>query len=206
MTLTVTNVNAAPVFDRLDGLTVQEGGQRLVFGRLCSMRTIPDSCRRSGLRRRLGGVEGSDPSVDYVVTGLPTGALFDTDSILFDWSPQFDAAGTYVVRFTAVDDGNGTGTLLSSSIDVPIAVRNTNRAPVEQALENIVLQRGDVREIALAFPDPDGNLVTLTAAGLPPYAQLMDRGDGTGVLRLTPGANDRGSAVVTLTATDDGDR
>ena len=149
--------------------------------------------------------DGANPSVAYLAQGLPAGAVFDAESITFTWMPTFAQAGDYVVRFVATDDGDGTGTSLSASIDVPIRIRNANRAPVEQVINNFSVDRGDVVDLALSFPDPDGNPVVLSATGLPRFATLNGNADGTGLLHIAPGADDRGDYVVTVTATDDGD-
>ncbi len=50
--------------------------------------------------------------------------------------------------------------------------------------------------------DPDGDPVTITAAPLPAWLSLTDRGDGSAELRGTPQDGDLGAASISLTATD----
>src|SRR3546814_3003043 len=40
---------------------------------------------------------------------------------------------------------------------------------------------------------------------VPGFITLTDNGDGTGVIRIAPGANDRGNYSILAVATDDGD-
>jgi len=49
-----------------------------------------------------------DPLV-YSASNLPDGASFDPDTRTFSWTPRYDQAGTYVVRFE-VSDGQLTDT------------------------------------------------------------------------------------------------
>jgi len=48
-------------------------------------------------------------TVTVTAEGLPVGASFDPETWDFNWTPSFDQAGTYVLKFRATDDGNGTG-------------------------------------------------------------------------------------------------
>jgi hypothetical protein len=151
-------------------------------------------------------LEGSEPSVTYTASNLPSGASFDSDTAIFTWNPSFDAAGNYHVTFSATDNGNGLAPS-TSTISVPITVRNVNRKPEIVEISNQTLQRGEVKELTLVATDPDGNPVTLTATGvggfgLPDFASFTDNGNGTARLRLAPGAGARGDYTITLKATD----
>ncbi|NJR16287.1 MAG: tandem-95 repeat protein [Calothrix sp. CSU_2_0] len=126
----VLNVNAAPVFEGLTGWEAQEGESI----RLRAFGFDPDNPgfvpqERNG-KGELTILEGSDPSVTYTVSGLPSGASFDAETAMFTWKPGYDKAGVYNVTFTATDDGNGTGVGKTTSIVVPITIRNTNRTPL----------------------------------------------------------------------------
>lgn len=54
------------------------------------------------------------PSVKYQVSGLLEGAVFDPDTLEISWNPGYQQAGIYKIRVVATDDGNGTGTVLST--------------------------------------------------------------------------------------------
>ena len=134
--------------------------------------------------------------------------------------PTFAQAGTYALTFTATDDGDGTGLPLSSSITVPIVVRNANRAPVVPELNNVTVTKFQVLEIPVTVTDPDGNLldlqfdVTLRGLlqdvafnGLPlrddgraPLFDFVSTGNGTGVLHVAPLDQDKGDYIVTYPA------
>jgi YD repeat-containing protein len=208
--LTVLNVNAAPEFEGLTPWQVAEGQQvrfRAFAFDADNPGFIPQDRNSSG---QLTIQEGSNPTVNYTVSGLPAGASFDPVTAMFSWTPGYTQAGTYAVNFTATDDGNGTGVLLSTAFTVPITITNTNRSPETGAIANNTLARGDVRELVLQATDPDGNplqltLSTLNGYALPGFVTFTDNGNGTALLRLAPGDGDRGDYTLTLTAADNGD-
>ncbi|TVS15269.1 MAG: tandem-95 repeat protein, partial [Planctomycetaceae bacterium] len=209
-TFTVLNVNAPPVFDRLDRFVVQEG-QELRFRAFAfdpdNPTYVPPDRMATG---ELTPLDDTPPTVSYTVDGLPAGAAFDPETLEFSWIPDFDQAGEYFVTFTATDDGDGTGVPLSDTVIVPITVRNTNRAPVIEAVAPQTVARDQVLEIPIVAVDPDGNPLEMTATGLPgfPIPDFMTfthDGQGSGLLHVAPGFGDRGDHAVTITATDDGD-
>jgi YD repeat-containing protein/VCBS repeat-containing protein len=205
-TITVPNVNAPPQFEDLGSLHVQEG-QQLQFRAFAfdpnNPGFIPQDRFANGT---LSDLEGSPPTVTYTVSGLPLGATFDSDTILFRWTPDYGQAGDYQVTFTATNNGDGTGTPLSSTVTVPITVLVTNRPPQVTPIPDQTVDRGGVLEVPLAAADPDANdPLVLSASGLPAFATLLDNHDGTGVLRFAPGAGDRGNFVISVTATDNGE-
>jgi YD repeat-containing protein len=201
--ITVLNVNAAPVFEKLGTFQAFEN-QRVLFRAFAFDPDNPDFVP-SEPGAPPPGPDAPPPSVTYTVTGLPTGATFDPQTLLFDWTPTFAQAGTYLVHITATDDGNGTGTPRSTSIDVPITIFNANRPPVVTAITNQSVDRGQTLVVNVSSTDPDGNPVTISATGLPRFATLVDKGDGTATITFTPGVDDRGNYPITVTATDNGD-
>jgi YD repeat-containing protein len=201
----VSNVNGAPVFDRLEGWTVLEG-QGISFRAFAfdpdNPGFLPDERPQTAL---LDEFTAGAASVVVTVEGLPPGASFDSTNWVFDWVPDFTQAGDYTVRFTATDDGDGTGVPQVVSIDVPLTVHNANRAPSITAFGNQSVARGETRDIALDISDPDGNPLEILAQNLPRFARILTLADGSRVLRIAPGMQDRGDYVVTLIASDDGD-
>src|SRR5262249_9693165 len=144
----VLNANAAPQFEPLDGWRVFEGEQ-VRFSAFAFDPDNPDfvlpTRRPDGTLTPTGRV-----SVNYAVSGLPDGASFDVDTALFSWTPGFTQAGSYAVTFTATDDGDGTGTPLSSSVTVPIEVINLNRRPVIDAISPVTVARGSVFDLTVS--------------------------------------------------------
>ncbi|MAE63850.1 MAG: hypothetical protein CMJ18_06215, partial [Phycisphaeraceae bacterium] len=207
----VLNVNAPPQFEDLGGFVVQEG-QVLTFSFFAFDPDNPTYV--PGVRDFESGTvefEGVPASVTYDVADLPVDAVADFDTALFDWTPDFDQAGTYFVGFTATDDGDGTGTALSSSVTVPITVLNTNRAPIIEEIPPITVARDDVVQVPVTATDEDVNRIFLAAINalpgfdLPAFISFDDAGGGSGTLSLAPGFGDRGDHLVTIVATDDGD-
>ncbi|MBN8491307.1 MAG: tandem-95 repeat protein, partial [Burkholderiales bacterium] len=201
----VLNVNAAPVFEPVDGIQVSEG-QPLTL-RLFAF--DPDNPGYQPQVRLADGTlsapETTDATVRYSLANLPAGASFDPLTSLLSWTPDFGQAGSYTLQITATDDGDGTGTPLTTVYKVPLQVRNVNRAPVLPEIGNQSAARGQVLEVPIAVTDPDGNALTLELQNLPRFATFTDLGNGQGLLRIAPGERDRGNTVVTLVARDDGD-
>ncbi len=138
ITITVTNVDRAPVLDAIGGKSVDENAS-LDFA-----------------------VSASDPDGDLVTItaeDLPAGATFDgTD---FSWATTYADAGTYDVTFTA------TSGLLTDSETITITVTNVDRAPVLDAIGGKSVDENASLDFAVSASDPDGGLVTVTAEDLP---------------------------------------
>jgi len=135
ITITVNNVNRAPVLDPIGNKSVNEG-QTLSFT-----------------------VSGSDPDGDnltYSASNLPQGASFNAGTRTFSWAPAYNQAGTYPNVHFAVTDGS-----LSDTEDITITVNNVNRPPTadNQALS---LQEDTPINISLIGSDPDGDNLTYT--------------------------------------------
>ena len=224
-TIHVTNVNAAPVFDPFERVSVIENE---ALG-LSIFAFDPDNPGFQPQVRVADGtlttLEGSPPSVVYAAVDLPTGAVFDTATGLLRWTPGYDQAGTYVLHFTATDDGDATGTPLTTTLAIPIEVRNANRPPVVAEINNVSVSKGQVLDIPIAVTDADGNSLDLgfdvtlkgilqdvafnglplRADGRAPLFDFIPAGNGAGVLRVAPLERDRGDYIVSLVARDDGD-
>ncbi|PSF27638.1 hypothetical protein C7H19_24930, partial [Aphanothece hegewaldii CCALA 016] len=205
--ITVLNANAAPIFDSsLENWQIAEG-QTLRFRAFAfdpdNPGFVPPERMAEG---QLTLLEGSEPSVTYTVSNLPFGASFDPDTAIFSWTPDFASAGTYNITFSATDNGNGLAPK-TSTITVPLIVRDLNRSPEIVAISNQTLQRGEILDLILAASDPDGHPITLTATGvggfgLPDFATLIELGDGTAKLHLAPKMGDRGNYPISFKATD----
>ncbi|MFV2066909.1 MAG: malectin domain-containing carbohydrate-binding protein, partial [Pirellulales bacterium] len=87
---------------------------------------------------------------------------------------------------------------------VPVDTGPANQAPQIEALADRTLEEGGTETLTIVASDPDGDPLTLTAAGLPAFAQFEDLGDGTATLQLDPTTGNAGTYEVTLTATDSG--
>jgi PKD repeat protein len=106
ITINVTDVNSAPVFDLIGNRIIDEG-QELSF--------------------TLSASDSDGDALSYTTSILPSGASFDPGTRTFSWCPDFDAAGAYSVTFT-VSDGK-----LTDIEEVGITVNNVNHVPIAEA-------------------------------------------------------------------------
>ncbi len=78
-----------------------------------------------------------------------------------------------------------------------------NEPPTLDPIGNQTLDEGATLDVQVSASDPDGDPITLSAFGLPPFAIFTDNGDGTGVLSLSPDFDDAGAYPgVQITASD----
>nr|WP_322865701.1 CARDB domain-containing protein [Aquicoccus sp. G2-2]MEA1112959.1 CARDB domain-containing protein [Aquicoccus sp. G2-2] len=220
----VENANGAPELDGFDNWVITEG-QRLVFRTTGfdpdnPAYVLPERAEDGALLDYTGSMR---KSLSYAVEGLPDGATFDADTGTFNWLSDYASAGLYHVRLIATDDGDGTGTPLSSEIEISIRVEDFNRPPVLSDLANITAEGGEVVRIPLSSLDPDGGALSVRATAtraagadqidLDPTPIALDGSSGFGrvvqtadglVLEITPGDRDRGDWRIDLVVQDDG--
>lgn len=176
----------------------EAGNQAPVLDPVATPQTVAENTNLN-LVVTASDVDGTIPTLS--ATGTPTNATF-TDNLdgtgTFDFSPDFDQAGSYQIVFKAFD-----GLLVDSGI-VDIDVTNTNRDPVLTAIGPQVVDEGVLLSISVSATDADGTIPTLAASVLPGAATFVDNGDGTGLFEWTPTYAEAGPYQVTFTA-DDGE-
>jgi gliding motility-associated-like protein len=125
-------------------------------------------------------------------SGIGTVAI-NPDGISVDYTPSADFNGTEVITYT-VSDGTdtATGTLTVTVTPVNDAPTITSTA-VTEATEDVAYT------YEITTEDIDGDLVTVSATGLPSWLTLTDN-----TLSGTPTEGEIGSEI-TITATDDGE-
>lgn len=180
----VLNANGTPQFINNDGQAWQIlEGQPL---RISVMAIDPDNPDfepriRVSPNTIATGPETTDPTVSYQITGLPTGASFDSETLEIIWTPTYTQSGTYYVNVIATDDGDGTGVPAISSMTIPIVVNNANRTPEIGDISNVILDKGRVFEIPVSISDVDGNPIQVsvnqTPRILPMPLQLIQEGE-----------------------------
>ena len=152
-------------------------------------------------------VSATDPDGDalgFQATGLPTGAEFidqGDGTAGFAWTPTAGQAGNHQVTFTVTDAGAPAE---SDSEVVTLSVGDVNQPPVLAPLADHTVYEGGPFAIALDASDPDGDVLSFDAVGLPVDGVLVDNGDGTGELGWTPATGSAGDYPLTVTVTDDG--
>ncbi len=172
ITITVNNVNRAPVLDPIGDKSVNEGN-------LLSFT-----------------LTASDPDGDHLTYSFshePSGATLDTETGLFSWGPDFSQAGTYPLTLI-VSDGN-----FSDSEDIVIAVNPVNRPPVLNPTGNQSVTEGDLLSFTLTASDPDGDRLTFSASNLPGDAKVDTE---TGTFDWTPDSGQVGDHLVTFEVFD----
>ncbi|MDP4215138.1 MAG: hypothetical protein Q8927_02985, partial [Bacteroidota bacterium] len=78
-----------------------------------------------------------------------------------------------------------------------------NLAPVLTGLSNLSVQAAQTLNVNVTATDAPGDVITLSAVGLPAFATFLDNGGGHGTLTLAPATSDIGNyAGLQLVATD----
>ena len=109
-------------------------------------------------------------------------------------TPQLGDAGSFSVIVTATANGE------TARVAISVTVVN-NDAPVLSAIENQNVFVNDTPSIEVTATDANGTTPTLTATG-PSFVGFQNNGDGTGVLTISPEAEDVGTHPVTVSASD----
>jgi hypothetical protein len=182
VTWTITNENQLPVITAPGSQTTQEG-------------------TAANLQIQVSDADVPAQDIDYQVTGLPPGLGIDLATGLITGSPLPTAAtsaasGVYTVTVFAYD------TVGVSSLSFQWTVTNLNLSPVVQDPGD----RTDTEEVYVSLQvvasDPDGGVLTYSAAGLPPGMEInTTTGEIFGTLGFDPSSNSVIYAVM-VTATD----
>ncbi|MDH5641357.1 MAG: putative Ig domain-containing protein, partial [Nitrospira sp.] len=178
ITITVNEVNVAPVLNTIGNKTVNE---------------------ETELRFNISGSDVDDPlqTLVYSATGLPLGATFDAITREFVWTPtENQGPGSYAVTFTVTDG------VVSTSETITISVNEVNVAPVLAPIGNKTVNEGELLSFTVSASDVDvpTQLLTFSAAGLPAGATFDVT---TGLFAWTPTENQGpGSYAVTFSVTD----
>lgn len=149
-------------------------------------------------------VNGSDPDEEDAgklvmsAEDLPAGATFDVATRRFSWTPTFEQAGTYTVKFKIEDPAKATDSKAAA-----LTITNVNRAP---KLAQLSLQSGEENKaFSFVIPDAedldkeDAGKLTYAMGGLPVGANF-DAGSKT--LSWTPTFDQAGTYNVTITVRD----
>jgi VCBS repeat-containing protein len=197
ITITVNNVNRAPVLAAIGSKAVDENSA-LTF---TVTATDPD---------------GTIPTLTS--SALPSGATFNGATGAFVWTPSYTQSGSYTVTFTASDGA------LTNSETITITVNNINRAPIATAdgftaYEDVTLTTAAPGVLG-NDNDPDGDpifaqlisgpihgILTLNSDGSFTYTSEQDYSGLDGfTYTCTDGNAESSPASVTITVTALNDR
>ncbi len=146
-------------------------------------------------------VEASDQDVGDTLTFsldvAPTNMTIDPTTGLTQWSPGNPDVGSHPVTVRVVDPHG-----LFDTQSFEINVLNVNDPPEIVPIQDQEMDESATLNIPVSGSDVDGDPLTLSASGLPPFASLTDNGDGTGSISLTPSFDDAGQYPVTVTVSD----
>jgi uncharacterized repeat protein (TIGR01451 family) len=186
-TITVANVNDAPLFTSTPVTTATQGAPYTY------------------------AVGAGDPDLDY------GDALTLTATTLPGWLSLVDhgnATATLSGTPTNADVGEHPVVLrvtdsigLSDTQSFTITVANVNDAPFFTSTPVTTATQGAAYSYAVAAGDPDlpyGDALTISATTLPAWLTLTDHGNGTATLSGTPANTDVGANTVVLRVTDSG--
>ena len=174
ITITVNNVNRAPVLNLIDNKSINEG-RTLTF--------------------QISATDPDNAPLTYSASGLPTGANFDPATHTFAWTPTYDQAGSYNVTFT-VSDGS-----LTASETITITVNNVNRAPTLASIGNKSVYVGSTLSFQLSASDPDNDTLTYSVVSLNPLPSGATFGS-SGTFSWKPASTQVGTYSFTFRVDD----
>jgi uncharacterized protein YkwD/PKD repeat protein len=172
ITISVTDLNHAPVLSTIGSRTVGQG---------------------SPLSFTVGATDQDGDSLTYSATGAPVGASFNTNTRTFSWTPSVTQAGTYQVTFR-VTDGS-----LTDSETVTITVSSINHPPVLGNIGSRTVAEESPLSFTINATDSDGDSLTYSATGVPSGAGFNAN---TRTFSWTPSSTQSGTYPVTFQVTD----
>ena len=171
MTITVVNVNAAPVLAAVGNKSINEGAA-LTF-------TLTAS-----------DIDGD--AISYSMTPTPTGVTLNAASGLFSWTPNYAQSGSYTVTFTA------TAGVLEDDEMITVTVVNVDGPPVLATIDDKTTDEGTPLTFTLTASDIDGDAISYSMTPTPTGVTLNA---ASGLFSWTPDYDMAGSYTVTFTAT-----
>jgi hypothetical protein len=176
ITITVNNVNRAPVLGPIGDRTVDEA---------------------SPLSFTVAASDGDGDALTYSASNLPAGASFDAGTRVFSWTPGYDQAGTFAAVVFTVSDGNA-----SDAESVTITVNDVNAPPVLATIGDRSVNEADTLSFTVSATDHDGNALTFGASNLPAGASFDA---ATRTFSWIPGYDQAGAHTgIVFTVVDDG--
>jgi len=153
ITVTVHEVNTAPVLDAIDDREVDEQTE-LSFTVTASDDDLPAN------------------ALTFSLTGdVPAGATIDPVTGVFGWTPGEDQDGTHTITVRVQDDGAPS---LSVETEFSVTVNEVNTAPALDAIGDRSVSEGELLSFMVGATDVDlpANTLTFSADGLPSGASF----------------------------------
>jgi hypothetical protein len=151
-------------------------------------------------------IQAEDPDGDVVSFRLLSGPIYASVTSgpselgrafgAVTFTPGYSDAGMANVTVGARD------AIAETARSFSVMVRETNRPPALALPATLAGPEGEPLEFIAAAPDPDGQIPSLDATGLPAGASFVDLMNGTAAFRWAPGFNQAGDYLLTVTADD----
>lgn len=182
ISITVNNLNRAPQLAAIGNAEVNE---------------------LSNLIIDLSGTDADGDVISFSATGLPSFATFSnsgngTGSI--NINPEIGDAGSYNVTVTVTDANTATS---SETFTLKVNKLNLN-VPVIASIGNKTLDENTNQSYSVTASDADGDIVALSATGLPSFATFTSTGNGTGTLAVAPNYSHSGVYSDVIISANDG--
>jgi hypothetical protein len=183
VSVTVNEVNQAPVLQAIAPQTVVEG-QQLTFTAQATDADVPAN------------------QLTYSLQNAPAGAVINPTTGVFTWTPT-EAQGPGIYTFTAIVTDNGTPAL-SDTKPVSITVNEVNQAPVLAPIPNQTVNEGSLLTFKASATDSDIPAQTLTYSLTGTVPQGASINAQTGVFSWTPTEAQGGSSYTFQVVANDG--
>lgn len=167
--------NAAPVFDDAGPISATEA-QTLVLA--------------------LSATDADGDALTYTYVSGPAGVA--VSGATATWRPTAAQTGAHALVFRA-SDGD-----LNDVANVTVNVADVDQTPRVLAAATLRVLEGATSSVMVFTSDADGDAITLAAAGLPAFAELVPMGADAWRIVAAPLVGDRGTYPVVLTATANG--
>jgi PKD repeat protein len=180
-------------------LTVLEAGNQPPILSLITDRSVTEG---STLRFSVVAADPDSTIPVLAARNLPTHAAFADSGNGhggFTFSPDFNQAGIYHVRFIAFDNIDPA---LADSQDVTITVVDYNRYPTIEDIPSHSINEGETLAFTVRSHDPDSTLPILITGHIPPNSSFIDNNDGTGSFTFTPSYSQAGLDSARFYAVD----
>ena len=148
----------------------------------------------------LSASDADGDTLEFTASNLPSGAIFNESTGIFNWTPGFDQSGTYTEVSFSVSDGSDIETE-----KISIEVTNVNRAPELTATSTITVNEGEIVTIDPTATDPDGDTLIFSYSGWMTSASYTTVSGDAGVHTVTVNVSDGTLSVsqdVTVTVTE----